>query len=30
MAEQDDYLVALDERGKQFTSEILADFYEKR
>ena len=28
--EKDDYLVALDERGKQFTSESLADFIMKR
>ena len=27
---KDDYLVALDERGKQFTSETLADFIMKR
>ena len=27
---KDDYLVALDERGKQFTSEVLADFIMKR
>ena len=27
---KDDYLVALDEKGKQFTSEALADFIMKR
>ena len=28
--DKDDYLIALDERGKQFTSEALADFIMKR
>ena len=28
--DKDDYLIALDERGKQFTSESLADFIMKR
>jgi 23S rRNA (pseudouridine1915-N3)-methyltransferase len=28
--QKDDYLVALDEHGKQFTSELLADFIQKR
>lgn len=27
---KDDYLVALDEKGKQFTSESLSDFIQKR
>jgi len=27
---RDDYLIALDERGKEFTSEGLADFIQKR
>ena len=27
---KDDYLIALDEKGKQFTSEALADFIMKR
>ena len=28
--DKDDYLVALDEHGKEMTSEVLADFIQKR